>query len=167
MIIPLVSLYKRFFIQEGLNEMVSQMTSEVVNEMIENYRKAHEELASQKLGVIDIESETWYAFNLATEDSWRIGLRRWGEILTREIPRRYLLAGGGGPGGKSTTPFTVSVSAGDRGFDIRFRRLRLGGGTLLFSKEAARNATVELARDTVKAYIRCVATRGIHFPEDY
>jgi hypothetical protein len=162
MIIPIVQVFKELFVQQSMTELATQVTSEAVGELITSYKETSDELSSQKIGILDIESDTWYIFHMADEGSWREGFRKWADILNREIPRRYFFAKGAG---ESALPFAVKVADTDQGMEIRFDKLM--GTTQGIDRGAIFNVVHELVRDTVKAYVRCVATGGQSFPEDY
>lgn len=164
MLMAVSALFKRFLVKKGISELTAQMTAEVVGEMVESYREAHAEIASQRIGVIDIESDTWYAINMASSDSWEAGFRKWADVLEKEVQRRYFFSQGA-QRGRSMTPIRVDVEPSDEGLDIRLTNPK---GTSQGIDRAVARAVIEKAvRDTVKAYVRCVATGGQSFPEDY
>jgi len=162
MVISVASLVGRVLVQRGMNQLIAQVTAQAVEEVIESFREESAELASQRIGVIDIESDTWYAFHMANRQSWEAGLRKWADVLKREIPRRYV-GQGAGPGSRSM--FRTDINATGEGLDIRL--VRLPGSPRGISRAAAQGVIRKAVQDTIKAYIRCVATGGAGFPEDY
>jgi len=164
MIFPVVQLLKSMFVQQGLSETVASATTEAVGNIIESYRQVQAELSARRLGIIDIESDTWYIFNMSNRASWSAGLRKWKEVLQREIPRQYFFTKATGPSG-GVMPFTVNIREGRDSLDIRLLRIRGGGESIDIN--AARKVVRDTILQTVKSYIRCTATGGLDFPEDY
>lgn len=166
MIIALATLFKEVFIQEAMSDVVSKMSAEMVGGAVAQLITAEEELASQRLQILDMESDTWYTFHLANADSWRKGLHLWAQTLQRELPRRYLYTqhDGGGPGSVKI-PFVSNIQVTDRGLLLQVRKLP--GGQQSIDKQAIREAMIATVRDTVKAYVRCVAADSLSFPEDF
>lgn len=166
MIIALSTLFKELFVQKVMSEVVAEMSAEMVGEAIEQLMTAEDELAGQKLQILEIESDTWYTFHLASADSWRKGLYLWAQVLQRELPRRYLYtkSDGGGPGSVKV-PFISNIQVTDR--DLLFHIRKLSGTQQPMNKQAVREAIIDTVRDTIKAYVRCVAADSLSFPEDY
>jgi len=165
MIIAISTLFKELFVQQGINELVAQATGEAVRSVIESFQSVGQELASQRLNVIDIESDTWYAFHLANESSWRRGLRTWADVLKEEFPRRYLFSQNRGSPGGAGLPFNSTVRATDQGLVLQVKKAR--GTSQVIDRDAVRRAFMSAVGDTVKAYIRCVAAAGDDFPGDF
>ncbi|GAF68778.1 unnamed protein product, partial [marine sediment metagenome] len=114
MIVALAALFKEVFIQEAMSEVVASLTAEVVEEAVGELIEAAQETSDVKLQVLNIESDTWYAFHLADADSWRAGLNQWAYALTREIPRQYLYKHSSGGPGSVKVPFLCRVQPTDR-----------------------------------------------------
>lgn len=165
MMVALVSLFKEMFIQEALNDVVARITAEAVGDAVSQLIEDVQETSDMKLQVLDIESDTWYVFHLAEEDSWRKGLYQWARIITREVPRQYLYKYSSGGPGSVKVPFICSAQPADRDLLVQIRRLP--GATGPISKQDVQSSIVAAARDTLKAYVRCVATEGIRFPDDF
>lgn len=166
MIVALTTLFKEWFVQEAMSDVVARISAEVVGEAVEQLITSEEEAAGQRLQVLDIESDTWYTFHLADEDSWRKGLYLWAQTLQRELPRRYLYAqrDGGGPGSVKI-PFTSNIQVTDR--DLLLQVRRLSGTSQSLDTQVIRKAMIDTVRATVKAYVRCVAADSLSFPEDF
>lgn len=165
MIVALTSLYKGLFVQKAMTEVIAGVTGEAVAETIEQFRAVQQELSSDKLHIVDIESDTWYAFHLANSNSWRRGLYEWAGVLDQEFPRRYLFSQVQGSPGRAALPFKSSARPTDEGIELQVTKLSGVGQTI--NKADIYNAFMETVRGTIKAYIRCIATGGEHFPDDY
>lgn len=165
MIVALATLFKEVFIQEAMSEVVASLTAEVVGEAVGELIEAAQETSDVKLQVLNIESDTWYAFHLADVDSWRAGLNQWAHALTREIPRQYLYKYSSGGPGSVKVPFLCRAQPADRDMLIQVRRLP--GAVQPISKQDIRDSIVATVRSTLKAYTRCVATEGSQFPDDF
>ena len=62
-------------------------------------------------------------------------------------------------------PFVSNIQVTDR--DLLFQVRKLSGVAQPIDTQAIRDAILDTVRSTVKAYIRCVASDGLSFPEDY
>jgi len=145
---------------EAIGEVAGTNNAATMEKLITNASNSptEEPAKRQWYEVVDINSDTWYLFNLGEEDAYKDGIHSWANFLAGDIPKKY--------SSKSTTgdvPFTLGALAARDRIDIVVSSLSiLNRG---FDRDKVLDAIRESVAGSLKGFIRCVAAGGGIFPE--
>ena len=151
MLMAMASFIGKYALRQAIEQVVVEQAEQmVVEQLADELMDVLERKAATKPRILGIESETWYMFHMAKEQSWTQANRFLADQMDERMRRAYMDV----TGVAKAPPFALTTAPTEDGLVLNFRKAPRSVG---YDRALCREAAINAVKGSMKAYVRMAA----------